>query len=459
MSIPQSIINGPSSPPLRTCSIPDLLNELAIQFSSKDAINAPETSTRLTYHDLNVRTKTIARAFIAHGIHKGDKIGIFLGNCEVYAEVFLAVTRIGAIAVPLNGTYSAIEAINAIKLTGIVALSLGTKGSQSLLSYLETLDQRTVQNKIPGLQRIVCVNDSDSVAPHLEAYGAFLGDAEEIGLPQLMDIEASVKGSPKVAMLTHAVRTGMIGGASVPDALLRELKLEFGLKGLTHSYGMTETSSASFMWQKVLDLNGGVSGKLVILPHTSAKVIDTAGNIVAAGCRGELCVSGYSVQKGYYQNPKKTKEAMIPDDKGTIWMRTGDEAVLDSKGYCSITGRVKDIIIRGGENIYPAEIEDRLTDHPSVSQTAVVGVDHSHLGQVVAAFLHQSPRTRKPTDSELSAWVGLRLGAMKSPAWIFWLGHDGLPETFPTTGNGKIRKNVLQELGNRRISKPHIAKL
>jgi mevalonyl-CoA ligase len=170
-----------------------------------------------------------------------------------------------------------------------------------------------------------------------------------------------------------SLRTGIAAGASVPRALMEELRDAFGLSDLVVTYGMfhctvlccyqycinwiyinviyvvvgmTETSPASFM----SSVDDPLEKKLLtvgrILPHTSAKVVDPDGHIVPRGTRGELCVSGYLLQKGYFNNPQKTNEVMIRED-GVLWMYTGDEAVIGDDGYCAITGRIKDIIIRG----------------------------------------------------------------------------------------------------------------
>ncbi|KAJ5865174.1 long-chain-fatty-acid-CoA ligase [Penicillium soppii] len=162
-------------------------------------------------------------------------------------------------------------------------------------------------------------------------------------------------------------------------------------------------------------------------------------------------VSGYLLQKGYYKDIKKTNQSMVTDEKGTVWMRTGDEAMIDSQGEFEITGRIKDMIIRGGENIYPGEIEDHLLEHPAVSGVSVVGLSDPVMGQVVAAFLQQRLETPRPSDSEVALWVRLRLGAHKCPSQIFWMGCKGLPDGFPMTESGKVQKNELEVIGNRLI--------
>lgn len=182
-----------------------------------------------------------------------------------------------------------------------------------------------------------------------------------------------------------------------------------------------------------------------LLPHAHAKIIDRNRNIVPIGTKGELCIAGYQLQRGYFKNPEKTAEVMIQDGDGVLWLHTGDEAVFDNEGYCSITGRFKDIIIRGGENIYPLEIEERLMKHRAVGRAIVVGVPHPKYGEVVGAFLQLRSGQAKPTDDAIRAWTRQTLGQHKVPAHIFWLGLSGIPSDIPTTGSGKVKKFEMRK--------------
>lgn len=203
-----------------------------------------------------------------------------------------------------------------------------------------------------------------------------------------------------------------------------------------------------------------------ILPHTRAKIVDSKGNVVPVGTRGELLVSGFQLQKGYWRNSEKTAEALQTDDEGCLWMRTGDEAVFDNEGYCAITGRIKDLIIRGkchslssqpgsaklgitgGENIFPLEIEERLGQHISIIQSSVVGLPDRKYGEVVSAFLQPRMSEKRPSVEELRDFVRKTLGWHKAPVHVFWL-EEG--EDFPKTGSGKIQKHVLRTLGEQRL--------
>jgi acyl-CoA synthetase (AMP-forming)/AMP-acid ligase II len=249
------------------------------------------------------------------------------------------------------------------------------------------------------------------------------------------------------------LRTGIAAGSPVPRYLMEQLQDAFGLPELVIIYGMTELAGASF----ITSVSDGMEEKLSsvgkVIPHTMAKVIGPDGQIVPCGVRGELCMAGFGVQKGYYKNPEKTDELMIRDNDGILWVHSGDEATLDGRGYCKITGRIKDMIIRGGENIYPFEIEQRLGQHPAVSQSSVVGLKDDHYGEVVAAFLERHAGAVKPDDEELREFVRVTLGRYNVPVHIFWVGAGEQLEDFPKTSSGKIKKLDLRTIGNGLIGK------
>ncbi|KAK5295632.1 hypothetical protein LTR99_009221 [Exophiala xenobiotica] len=188
-----------------------------------------------------------------------------------------------------------------------------------------------------------------------------------------------------------------------------------------------------------------------VMPHAHAKIVDRHGKIVPVGEKGELCIAGYQLQRGYWKNPEKTSEVMIRDENGVLWLHTGDEAVFHEDKTCTITGRFKDIIIRGGENIYPLEVEERLMQHEAVERAIVVGMKHHRLGEVVVAFLQGTSPPSGATyaaisDDEVREWVKMRLGRHKAPEHVFWLGKDGVPSAVPLTGSGKVRKFELARL-------------
>jgi acyl-CoA synthetase (AMP-forming)/AMP-acid ligase II len=167
-----------------------------------------------------------------------------------------------------------------------------------------------------------------------------------LGVPTMFLAELEVLQATRNKIDT--VRTGIIAGTSVPAPLMQRLKEEMGIDGLLIAYGMTETSPVTFMTALSDPYPKRVSTLGKVMPHTGVKVIDQHGNIVPRNQRGEICTSGYALMKGYYQEEDKTREAMRTDSHGTVWIHTGDEGFIDEDGYGHITGRIKDLIIRGG---------------------------------------------------------------------------------------------------------------
>lgn len=165
------------------------------------------------------------------------------------------------------------------------------------------------------------------------------------GVPTMFiaELEANKTKQYKI----NSVRTGLAAGSSVPVALMRQLSHGFGVKNMMIAYGMTETSPVTFITSFSDPEEKRIKTVGKVMPHTAAKVVDREGNIVKRGSPGELCTSGYALQKGYWRNQAKTDEAMKRDEQGQLWMLTGDECVIDDEGYCRVTGRIKDIIIRG----------------------------------------------------------------------------------------------------------------
>ncbi|KAG9246707.1 putative long-chain-fatty-acid-CoA ligase [Calycina marina] len=253
------------------------------------------------------------------------------------------------------------------------------------------------------------------------------------------------------------LRTGIVAGAPVPKALMKRMLEELNMTEYTSSYGLTEASPTCFNAETHDTIHRRTTTVGKIMPHMHAKIVDRNGAILPVGQRGELYMAGYSLQKGYWNNPIKTAEAMAPDEQGIVWLSTGDEACFDAHGYCTITGRFKDIVIRGGENIYPVEIEERLAAHPSgvIARAAVVGVRHCKYGEVVSAFLLPAVimhGLKRPSDEELKVWVREVLGRHKAPTHLFWFGDEEVGmQVMPQTGSGKVKKHLLREVAQRLV--------
>ncbi|KAH0495514.1 hypothetical protein TgHK011_009060 [Trichoderma gracile] len=288
---------------------------------------------------------------------------------------------------------------------------------------------------IPATLR--AISDEDCTAVH--------------GVPAMFD--SLFQAEPPANFKCDRLRTGIIAGAPVPRYLMELLVNRFGMTEFTSSYGLTEASPTCFNAFTDDAMTRRLTTVGTLMPHAQAKIVDRDGNIVPIGTRGELCMAGYQLQAGYWNNSEKTNEVMVRDAAGVLWLHTGDEAVFDEDGYCTITGRFKDIIIRGGENIYPLEIEERLMAHPSISRAIVVGLKNKHYGEVVGAFVELADNAKKLSDQEVRDWVRKTLGNHKAPAHVFWLGQDGVPADVPLTGSGKIRKFEMAKLGDEILSK------
>jgi fatty-acyl-CoA synthase len=246
-----------------------------------------------------------------------------------------------------------------------------------------------------------------------------------------------------IAMMEHpsfaardlsSLTTVVSGGASVAPELVRAIESRLGVRfGIV--YGQTESSPV--ITQTRLDDSPEDKAETVgvALPGTEVKIVDPmTREVVATGAIGELCTRGYLVMHEYFEKPDATAAAIDRDG----WLHTGDLATMDARGYCRITGRLKDMVIRGGENLFPAEIEAVLHEHPEVAEVAVIGVPDPRMGEELAAFVRASG-TPPPSVESLRAHVRSRLAAPKTPRyWIF-------VDAFPLTGSGKIQKFVLRE--------------
>ncbi|KAF2449194.1 acetyl-CoA synthetase-like protein [Karstenula rhodostoma CBS 690.94] len=262
------------------------------------------------------------------------------------------------------------------------------------------------------------------------------------GVPAMME---AIVNLPKPEGWSSELRTGIVAGSPVPKWLMERMVNELGMMEFTSSYGLTEASPTVFNAHTTDSMHTRLTTVGTVMPHARVKIVDRDNQIVPIGVRGELCVAGYQLCRGYWENPTKTAEVLVRDDQGELWLHTGDEAVLDVDGYCTITGRFKDIIIRGGENIYPLEIEERLVSHPSIARAIVVGISHPKYVEVPVAFLQLEDGTQRPGLEEVKKWVRKVLGRHKAPTKVFWLGDDCDAE-IPLTGSGKVKKFVLRDV-------------
>ena len=246
-----------------------------------------------------------------------------------------------------------------------------------------------------------------------------------------------------IAMLDHpefsrydltTLRTGIMAGAPCPIQVMKQVIDRMHMSEVTIGYGMTETSPISFQSSVDDPVERRVSTVGRVQPHIEVKIVDADGNTVARGETGELLTRGYSVMRGYWASDDKTREAI--DSEG--WMHTGDLATIDAEGYCNIVGRSKDMVIRGGENIYPREVEEFLYRHPKILDVQVVGVPDATYGEELCACVTLRPGMQA-TEEEVREFCRGQIAHFKVPR------HVRFVDAFPMTITGKIRKDVLRK--------------
>jgi fatty-acyl-CoA synthase len=231
-----------------------------------------------------------------------------------------------------------------------------------------------------------------------------------------------------------SLRTGIMAGSPCPIEVMRRVVTEMHMSEVTIAYGMTETSPVSFQTVPEDPLNVRVSTVGRVHPHVEVKIIDETGHVVPRGTTGELLTRGYSVMQGYWADEANTRIAL---DEAR-WMHTGDLATIDDDGYCTIVGRLKDMIIRGGENIYPREIEEFLYGHPDIQDVQVFGVPDARLGEQVCAWIRKREGATA-TEATIQDYCRRHLAYFKVPHYVRFV------DSFPMTVTGKVQKYLMRE--------------
>jgi len=244
----------------------------------------------------------------------------------------------------------------------------------------------------------------------------------ELGLPEMKRFDLS------------SLRTGIMAGSPCPIEVMRRCVSEMNMSEVTIAYGMTETSPVSTQTAFDDPLERRVSTVGRAHPHVEIKIVDTDGRIVPVGAPGELCTRGYSVMLGYWSDPERTAEAI----DAARWMHTGDLATMDADGYVNIVGRIKDMVIRGGENVYPREIEEFLFRHPKVEAAQVVGVPDPKYGEELCAWVKLKSGTTA-TPEEIQDFCRGQIAHYKIPRYIKFV------DSFPMTVTGKVQKFMMRE--------------
>jgi fatty-acyl-CoA synthase len=232
-----------------------------------------------------------------------------------------------------------------------------------------------------------------------------------------------------------SLRTGIMAGSPCPVEVMKKVQAEMHMAEVTICYGMTETSPVSFQTATDDPVDKRVATVGKVHPHVEVKVVDPEdGRVVARGTPGELCTRGYVVMLGYWDDPEATAAAV--DRAG--WMHTGDLATLDADGYANVVGRIKDMVIRGGENVYPREVEEFLYQHPAVGDVQVVGVPDERYGEELCAWVRLR-EGQEVTGEELREWCRGKIASFKVPR------HWRFVEEFPMTVTGKVQKFKMRE--------------
>ncbi len=528
----RSYARGPDTPALLDETVGANLRRIAAQFGERDALISCHQDIRLTYSQFDAQVDEVARALLAAGLAKGDRVGIWSPNCVEWTLLQYASARIGAVLVNLNPAYRTHELAYALRQSGCRLVVSARRFKTS--DYVAMLDE--VAPEVEALERIVWLDDP--------SWAALVAEGADVDTEALREREALLRpddpmniqytsgttGAPKGATLSHrnilnngalvgrgceythedrvcipvpfyhcfgmvmgnlgatthgacmvipapsfdaaatlraveqerctslfgvptmfiaelddptfgehdltSLRTGVMAGSPCPVEVMRRVIDDMHIADVTICYGMTETSPVSTQTAvgDPLEKRVGTVGR--VHPHVEVKVVDPAdGTTVELGQSGELCTRGYPVMLGYWEDPDRTREAI--DDDG--WMHTGDLATMDTEGYVNIVGRIKDMIIRGGENVYPREIEEFLYTHPDVVDVQVIGVPDLRYGEEIMAWVVVRDGSGVTPDDVREHCRG-RIAHFKVPRYVKFVAD------FPMTVTGKVQKYRLREL-------------
>eukprot|EP00066_Takifugu_rubripes_P013105 XP_011602371.1 PREDICTED: acyl-CoA synthetase family member 2, mitochondrial-like [Takifugu rubripes] len=461
-SLTTSYVHGTSSVSLLYQTVGQRLDSTVQRWPDREAVVCVQDGIRKTFSQFQQDVDKVAAGLLALGLKPGDRLGVWGPNMYEWILFQFATAKAGIILVSLNTAYQANEVDLALKKVQCNAVVCPTSfRSQKYCEMLReicpeigtTPAAMIKSSRLPDLKMVIVTDSRQPGMLHVEDV---MQAAESRHHRELLELQSKLScdgpiniqftsgttGSPKGATLSHhnivnnayfiglrnnynsrydlsSVEAGIIGGSPCPQEIMRKLIRKISMKELVVVYGTTENSPATFLGfpQDREDLKTNTVG--CIMDHTEAKVVDpVTGQTVPLGTSGELMIRGYCVMKGYWNDPVKTSEA-ITDGQ---WYKTGDTASLNSLGYCQIEGRIKDLIIRGGENIYPAEIEQFLFQHPKIQEVQVVGVKDERLGEQVCACIRlKNGQSSSPEEIKAFCKGQVRLGQVKRGCWhILW---------------------------------------
>lgn len=543
-----SHVRGADAPPLRDETIGQALSTAAAKWPDREALISVHQSIRWTYRELNDKAEALAAGFLALGLVRGDRVGIWAPNCAEWTLTQFATAKAGIILVNINPAYRLSELEYTLNKVGVKALIAPERFKTSeYVEMVETLAPEIARStgeissaKLPHLKHAVQIGGTPR--PGWLAFDGIAGranDAHRASVAALADkldcrdainiqFTSGTTGLPKGATLSHhnilnngfmvgrsiglkegdrlcipvplyhcfgmvmgnlgclthgatmvypadafdplavlqavekerctglygvptmfiaelghpdftkfdlsSLRTGCMAGSPCPVEVMKQVIERMHMKDVTIAYGMTETSPVSFQTGESDPLERRVSTIGRVQPHLECKVVDLDGKTVPCGEPGELCTRGYSVMIGYWDDKEKTAEAV--DAEG--WMHTGDLAIIDAEGYGNIVGRLKDMVIRGGENVYPREIEEYLYRHPKVEDVAVVGVPDAKYGEEICAWVRLKPG-ESATEEEIKSFCKGQIAHYKVPRYVRFVGD------FPMTVTGKVQKFQIRD--------------
>ena len=255
------------------------------------------------------------------------------------------------------------------------------------------------------------------------------------GVPTMFIAELGVEGFARYDL--SSLRTGVMAGSPCPVEVMKRVIAEMHMDEVAICYGMTETSPVSTQTRSDDDLERRTATVGRVMPHLEVKVVDPdTGRVVAPDQPGELCTRGYSVMLGYWEQPDKTAETI----DAARWMHTGDLAVMREDGYVNIVGRIKDLVIRGGENVYPREVEEFLYGHPDIADVQVIGVPDERYGEELMAWIRMRPGAAPLGAEAVQAYCAGRIAHHKIPRYV------RVVDEFPMTVTGKVRKVEMRQI-------------
>jgi len=526
-----SYSNGTSSVPLLGETIDANRRRTAARFPDREALVDLPAGRRLTYAEVDAEVEQLARALLARGIARGERVGIWAPNCADWYLTQFATARIGAILVNINPAYRTHELRYVLNQAAIGTLVATPAFKTS--DYRAMIDE--VRPDVASLRDVFYLGDeswSELLAGADEVPAEAVAErAGELAFDDPINIQytSGTTGFPKGATLSHhnilnngyfvgegmgytaddricvpvpfyhcfgmvmgnlaatthgacvvipapsfepaatlravqderctslygvptmfiaelglpdfatydltSLRTGCMAGSPCPVEVMKRVITEMNMAEVTIAYGMTETSPVSTQTRKddSLERRTGTVGR--VHPHLEVMVVDPdTDRPVPRGEAGELCTRGYSVMLGYWDEPDKTAEVLRNG-----WMHTGDLAAMDEDGYLNIVGRIKDMVIRGGENVYPREIEEFLFTHPDVLEAQVVGVPDERYGEEIMAWVRLREGAEPLSPDAVREFAAGRLAHYKIPRYV------EVTDSFPMTVTGKVRKVELRE--------------